>query len=161
MAFLGTVLSWFLITWFGRRTLYLTGQASLATLLVLIGILSAATDSGAGLWAQAALAMIWLFVYSLTVGPIAYAIVSETSSVRLRAQTVVLARNTYQVTNIISGVLNPYMLNPNEWGWSGKSGFFWAGTAGLTALWAFFRLPEAKVCLFHCGSFVFLGGCRA
>ena len=144
MAFLGTVLSWFLIARIGRRTLYLWGEILLAGLLILIGILSAASDSQGSLWATAALCMIWLFTYSLTVGPIAYAIIAETSSVRLRTQTVVLARNTYQVVNIISGVLVPYQLNPTEWGWSGKTGFFWAGTAALTALWAFFRLPEAR-----------------
>ncbi len=144
MAFLGTVLSWFLIARIGRRTLYLWGEIVLAGLLIVIGILSAASHSGGALWAQAALCMIWLFTYSLTVGPIAYAIIAETSSVRLRAQTVCLARNTYQIVNLISGVLVPYQLNPTKWGWSGKTGFFWAGSAALTAVWAYFRLPEAR-----------------
>jgi MFS transporter, SP family, general alpha glucoside:H+ symporter len=119
MAFVGTCLSWFLIGHIGRRKLYLGGEILLCALLLLIGILSAATSSQGALWAQAALCMIWLFIYSLTVGPIAYCIISETSSVRLRAQTVVLARNTYQIVNIISGVLVPYQLNPTEWDWSG------------------------------------------
>ena len=35
--------------------------------------------------------------------------------------------------------------NPLEWGWKGKTGFFWAGTAALMTVWAYFRLPEAKV----------------
>ena len=26
----------------------------------------------------------------------------------------------------------------------GSTGFFWAGSAALTALWAYFRLPEPK-----------------
>ena len=63
---------------------------------------------------------------------------------RLRAQTVVLARNTYQVVNIISGILVPYQLNPEAWNWQGRTGFFWAGSAALTAVWAYFRLPEPK-----------------
>lgn len=141
-AFVGTILSWFLLPRFGRRTIYLTGQTVLAALLLLIGILSAADGHGAGLWAQAALSILWLFTYSLTIGPITYSIISETSAVRLRAQTVVLARNFYQVVNIISNVLVPYMLNPTQWNWAGKTGFFWAGSAGLMALWAYFRLPE-------------------
>ena len=120
------------------------GEIVLATLLILIGIVSAADNSGAARWAQAALALCWLFTYSLTVGPITYSIISETSAVRLRAQTVVLARNTYQVVNIISGILVPYQLNPKAWNWQGKTGFFWAGSAALTALWAYFRLPEPK-----------------
>jgi MFS transporter, SP family, general alpha glucoside:H+ symporter len=145
MAFLGTVLSWFLLTYVGRRTIYIVGEMTCCVVLLIVGIISVSADNASGLWAQAAFTMLWLFVYSLTVGPIAYAIISETSSVRLRPQTVVLARNTYQLINIISGVLVPYMLNPLEWNWKGKSGFFWAGTAALMTIWAFFRLPEAKV----------------
>lgn len=121
MAFLGTILSWFLLNRFGRRTLYLWGEACLAIILLIVGIVSVSTESGAGLWLQAGFTMFWLFVYSLTVGPIAYAIVAETSAMRLRAQTVCLARNTYQVVNIISGILVPYMMNPTEWNWKGES----------------------------------------
>ena len=36
------------------------------------------------------------------------------------------------------------MINPTEGNWKGKAGFFWAGTASLTALWAYLRLPELK-----------------
>ena len=120
-AFIGTFLSWFLIARVGRRTIYLFGEVTLSCILLLIGIISAATNSGGGLWGQAALSLMWLFTYSLTVGPITYALISETSAVRLRAQTVVLARNTYQVVNIISGFLVSYQLNPEAWDWQGMS----------------------------------------
>ena len=100
LAFLGTVLSWFLLTYFGRRTIFLTGIATLMTTLLVIGIISATTDSQAGLWAQASLCLIWQLVYALSVGPLCYAIISETSAVRLRAQTVVLARNSYNLTAV-------------------------------------------------------------
>jgi SP family general alpha glucoside:H+ symporter-like MFS transporter len=96
------------------------------------------------MWAQAAFCFLWLFVYSLTVGPIAYAIVSEISSVRLRPLTVCLARTAYQVVNVISQVLEPYFMNPTAWNASGKTGFFWGGTALIAFTWAFFRLPEPK-----------------
>ena len=55
-----------------------------------------------------------------------------------------LARNFYQVVNIISGVLVSYQVNPTAWNWAGKTGFFWAGTSALVAVWAYFRLPEPK-----------------
>ncbi|KAJ6014353.1 hypothetical protein N7540_008944 [Penicillium herquei] len=143
---LGTMLSWFLITHFGRRTLYVWGQGTLCTLLYLVGIISAATsihNSGA-MWAQAVLCMIWLFVYSLTVGPIAYAIVSEMSSVRLRTLSVCCARTAYQIINVVSQVLEPYFMNPTAWNASGKTGFFWGTTALIAFIWSYFRLPEAK-----------------
>jgi MFS transporter, SP family, general alpha glucoside:H+ symporter len=82
MAFLGTVLSWFLLAYFGRRTLYIAGEALLFLVLIIVGILSSATSNAGSLWAQAGFTMFWLFVYSMSVGPIAYAVISETSSVR-------------------------------------------------------------------------------
>lgn len=74
------------------------------------------------MWAQAALCFAWLLVYSLTVGPIAYAIVAETSSVSLRPLTVCLARTVYQCVNVISQVLEPYFMNPTAWNVSRKTG---------------------------------------
>lgn len=144
VAFVGTALSWWLITHLGRRTLYVWGQGILCTTLFLIGIINAASTSSGAMWAQAAFCFFWLLVYSLTVGPIAYAIVSETSSVRLRPLTVCLARTAYQVVNVISQVLEPYFMNPTAWNASGKTGFFWGATALVAFIWAFFRLPEPK-----------------
>lgn len=147
LAFLGTMLSWLLLTYFGRRTIFLTGITTLTCILLTIGIISASTSNAAGLWAQASLCLIWQLVYSLSVGPICYAIISETSAVRLRAQTVVLSRNTYNMTAVWAAVLEPYMMNPTQWNWKGKTAFLWAGTAGLASIWVFFRLPECKVSL--------------
>ena len=73
-------------------------------------------------------------------------IVAETSALRLRAQTIVLARNTYNITAIWCAVLEPYLMNPTELNLRGKTAFVWAGTAAVMTTWAFFRLPEAKVC---------------
>jgi SP family general alpha glucoside:H+ symporter-like MFS transporter len=144
VAFVGTCLSWFLITGFGRRTLYVWGQGILCTILFLIGIINASSHTNGAMWAQAALCFMWLFTYSLTVGPITYAVVSEMSSVRLRPLTVCLARTAYQITNVVSQVLQPYFMNPTAWNASGKTGFFWGATALVAFLWAFFRLPEPK-----------------
>ncbi|RVX71676.1 hypothetical protein B0A52_03860 [Exophiala mesophila] len=144
MAFIGTCLSWLLLSRFGRRTLYLGGIAFITGALLIVGICSAASTSAGAMWTQVSFVLVWKLAYSLTVGPICYAIISETSAVRLRPQTVVIARNTYCVAQIAAGVLNPYMLNPIEWNWKGKAGFFWAGTSACVTLWGYFRLPETK-----------------
>jgi SP family general alpha glucoside:H+ symporter-like MFS transporter len=144
IAFLGTILSWWLITHFGRRTLYVTGQGILCATLLIIGIINCSSSAQGAIWAEAGFCIFWLFTYSLTVGPIAYAIVSETSSVRLRPLTISVARTSYQIINIVSQILEPYFMNPTAWNASGKTGFFWGGTAFLTFLWAYFRLPEAR-----------------
>lgn len=144
IAFVGTVSSWYLLSRFGRRTIYVSGIASLTIILLIVGIISVASKSHAAIWGQAGLCLLWLLVYSLTIGPIAYAIISETSAVRLRAKTVALSRNVYNITAIIAAVLEPYMMNPTEWNWKGKTAFFWCGSAFLTTIWAYYRLPECK-----------------
>jgi len=143
---MGTLLSWILLTYLGRRTIFLVGMIGDAVVLFVIAISSAVAPSAKGsLWTQVSFMMLWQAVYSLSVGPIGYAIVSETSAVRLRPHTVVLARNAYNITYIIAGILNPYMINPTEWNLQGKAAFVWAGTATLMVIWIFFRLPETKV----------------
>lgn len=143
MAFVGVILSWWLITWFGRRTIYVAGMACLTVILMLIGILNVSAGQNA-LWPSGGLCVLWLLVYSLTVGPIAYSIISETSSTRLRPLSVVLARTAYQIVNVISQVLEPYMMNPTAWNLLGKTGFVWGSTALVMVLWSYFRLPEMK-----------------
>ncbi|GLI71948.1 hypothetical protein PoHVEF18_000115 [Penicillium ochrochloron] len=145
LAFIGTVISWYLLHAFGRRTLYLWGLGLLTIILMVVGFISVgAGDSVEGNYAQATMMLLWLLVYYLTVGPICYAIISETSSTRLRNKSVCLARITYYISQIICNVINPYMLNPTAGDWKGKTGFFWGGCALAFFVWTFFRLPETK-----------------
>jgi SP family general alpha glucoside:H+ symporter-like MFS transporter len=55
--------------------------------------------------------IVWLFIYDMSVGPLAYTIVGETSSTRLRNKTVALSRMSYNVFSVCFGVLMPYMLS--------------------------------------------------
>lgn len=115
-----------------------------ASVLLLIGIMAVASQSPASKWVQWACTFVWLFIYSLTIGPICYTIISETSSMSLRAKSVVLARNTYNISQLIANVFMPYMLNPTAGDWKGKTGFFWFGAAVIAGVWTFFRLPECR-----------------
>ena len=76
IAFVGTVISWFLMKGFGRRSLYIGGMGMMTLLLLLVGILQAPAHSQPNaVWGQAALCIIWLFTFSMTVGPVGYAVV--------------------------------------------------------------------------------------
>ncbi|KAL5119900.1 hypothetical protein ACEQ8H_002262 [Pleosporales sp. CAS-2024a] len=145
MASVGTILSWFLMSYFGRRTLYLWGLAVLSAILMITGILSASdSSSSASNYAQASMMILWLLVYYLTVGPICYAIITEVSSTRLRSKSVCLSRIAYYIAQILCNVVNPYMLNPTAGDWKGKTGFFWGVCALVFFVWTFFRLPETS-----------------
>lgn len=144
VAFVGTVISWGLLSRFGRRTLYVAGMATDCLLLLIIGILASASESSGAKWGQAALCVCWLFVYSSTIGPICYTIISETSSLKLRAKSVCLSRNVYNITQIIANIIEPYLINPTEANLKGETAYFWFATAFCALVWAFFRLPEVS-----------------
>ena len=68
----------------------------------------------------------------LTVGPVCYCLVSEMSSTRLRAKTLVLARTLYNLVSIVNGVLMPYFLSSKQLNWGAKTALFWGGTSFLS-----------------------------
>ncbi len=141
----GTITSWFLMQWFGRRTLYLSGQLVMCVLLLAIGCAAfAGKENIAAQWAIGSLLLVYTFSYDATVGPVCYSLVAELTSTRLRTKSVVLARNMYNIMGLVTNIITPRMLNPTEWNWGAKSGFFWAGTCFLCAVWTYFRLPEPK-----------------
>ncbi|KAJ5092418.1 hypothetical protein NUU61_007288 [Penicillium alfredii] len=129
----------------GRRTIHVCGLASLFVLLIVTGSLSFAPGANsAAKWAIGVMLIIFTFCYDITVGPVTYSLVSELSSTRLKAKTIVLARALYNVSNIVVNVLTNYQLSSVAWNWGARSAFFWAGTCLVSLIWAFFRLPEPK-----------------
>ena len=142
--FVCTVLSVFLTARFGRRSIFFYGTLWMATMMFIIGFVAIAHPSSATGFASATLYLLWFCGYELTIGPIAFIIVGETSSTRLRSKSIAWGRNVYNVFSIISFTVAPYVLNPTKGNWKGKSGFLAGGLCLVVALWAFFRLPECK-----------------
>ncbi|KAL4813250.1 general substrate transporter [Aspergillus spinulosporus] len=139
----GTLVSWLLMTRFGRRTLYVSGLLLLVIILFAVGFTSFSDMKAAG-WAIGSLLLLFTFTYDCTIGPVCYSIVSEIPSTQLRGKTIVLARNVYNMFMIINGIIVPRMLNPTAWDWRGRTGFFWGGITLVLLCWAYFRLPESK-----------------
>jgi SP family general alpha glucoside:H+ symporter-like MFS transporter len=143
VAIIGVFVSWFFMAWFGRRTLYLSGLVAMFVLLLAIGFVAVASPPNSA-WAIGSLLLVYTLFYDITVGTVAFSLVAEIPSSRLRTKTIVLGRNLYNVIGIINGVITPYMLNPSAWNWKGKAGFFWAGMCFLCLVWTYLRLPEPK-----------------
>jgi MFS transporter, SP family, general alpha glucoside:H+ symporter len=72
--------------------------------------------------------------------------VSELSSTRLKAKTIVLARAAYNASNIFVNVMTNYQLSTarSGWNWGPRAAFFWAGSCLISCIWVFFRLPEPR-----------------
>ncbi|KAJ5897135.1 uncharacterized protein N7473_006534 [Penicillium subrubescens] len=141
----GTVCSWFVMQRVGRRKLFVTGLGIMFTVLMLVGFLGIPSHTTPGLsYSSAALLLVFVFTYDLTVGPVTYCLISEIPSTRLRIKSAVLARNCYNIASIIANFLNPPILNPTAWNLKGKGGFIWAPFCMICLVWSFFRLPEPK-----------------
>ncbi|KAM0234723.1 hypothetical protein ACHAPO_006087 [Fusarium lateritium] len=137
---IGVFGAWGLMTMgIGRRTLYLYGLCGLCIVLCILGFLGLVpeADREKGALATGSLMIGWAVVYQLTVGSVAYSLVSELPSRRLQIKTILSG-----IVGIVNAVLAPYMLNPTAWDWSNFTGFFWGGICFLCIIYTYFRLPE-------------------
>lgn len=108
LTFITTALSWYLISYMGRRSIYIWGLVGMMCALFVMGFLSLAPDSNSGAkWATAAMVFVFYVFYAPTTGATCYTIVSEVSATRLRSRTVGLARNTYNLVEIVIGIITP------------------------------------------------------
>lgn len=139
----GNMTSWFVVERFGRRTVFLTGLAALTGLLLLIGIMDV-VPAGAANWVQAAATVVYAFVYFLTVGAMAFAILGEASSTTLRAKTISLATATQALCGIVFNFAIPYMVNPDQGNTKGKVGFVFGGLGLLATMACWVYVPELK-----------------
>ncbi|KAI0134804.1 sugar transporter [Daldinia grandis] len=143
LGMVGTAGSWFLMSRMGRRTIHFSGLCCQLLILIIVGSLSF-PGTNSSVWAIGGMLIVFTFVYDFTVGPVTYSLISELSSTRLKAKTIVLARVAYNASNIFVNVMTNYQLSSTAWNWGAKTAFFWAGTCLISSIWVFFRLPEPK-----------------
>lgn len=122
LGFFGTCCSFFLIPYFGRRTLYFGGLCTLTFIMLVFGFLGIAPNHPSVVYGEAALLLIWFYIYFLTVGPVAYVIFSETSATRLRGHTVAIALICYSLLGIAYNVASPYLIENTEANLGAKTG---------------------------------------
>ncbi len=113
MALVATILCWvFIMPNVGNRAAYVWGMLGMAIILIIIGILNTHTSNDQVAMAQAVLTLVWTFVFQLSAGQFGWALPAELGSTRLRQKTVCLARNSYAITAVVAGTLQPYFMNP-------------------------------------------------
>lgn len=109
---LSTIASWPLMQYFGRLHIYQTGLVSMAIILTIVGGIGFAPHVTG--WVPGSLLIAFTLAYDLTVGPITFSIVSETSSIHLRAPTMAFGSALYNLTQIALHFLVPLMLSAEE-----------------------------------------------
>lgn len=106
------MLSWILTTYFGRRSIYLWGSAFNVVLLIALGIAASVGTSTSASLAQASLGLVISVLFTLGPAPASWAIIGETSAIRLRPLTTGMGRASYYIIEIPCIFLASYMLNP-------------------------------------------------
>ncbi|KAH8665537.1 general substrate transporter [Ilyonectria robusta] len=147
LSVLGVLGAWVVMTYAGRRTMYLWGNILTIALFIAIGGMGVhlrSSSSSATAWGIGSLLAVDGFVANLLVLPVTFVLVSEIPSSILRSKSVVVARNTYSVVNIVAGTVTPYMLNPTAWNWGAMTGFVWAGAGVIGFTFTYFMVPESK-----------------
>ena len=142
--FFCTLLSIFITGNFGRRSVLFCGYIGMGTSMLILGIMACVHQTSGLGYGESAMYLLWYVFYELTLGPLAFIIVGEISSTRLRSKSISLARNAYNVANVFSSTVAPYTLNPTEGNWKGKTAFLAAGFTVILTIWAYFRLPESQ-----------------
>lgn len=147
LALLGQIVAWFILSYVGRRTMYLWGLVWILILFLITGGLgvSLRDDANSSIsWAVGGILIASTFVHNCSIGPVAFSLVSELPSSLLRSKSVAIARLCYNILGIPISILIPYMINPQAWGWGAMAGFFWAGSCLLMLTFTYFYIPEPK-----------------
>lgn len=96
-------------------------------------------------WAAGTMVLLLSATADFSIGPVVYTIVSEIPSTRLRAKSIILARNVYNAINIaFVNVVSFRQLSPLAWNWGPKAAFFWAGCNALFTAYVWFRVRECS-----------------
>ncbi|GKT51781.1 maltose permease MAL31 [Colletotrichum spaethianum] len=141
----GTAIAIVLMGRIGRRIFFFFGSSIIGGLMLVVGILGSVNVSASNVALGVAIVLIITnLTFKMSLGPTTYTIVGETSSSRVRAQTIVLGRAVYVIGQIVIQQLNPRMLKSggDAWNWGAKAGFLYFGFCCIWAVWIFFFLPE-------------------
>ncbi|KAI5363265.1 putative major facilitator, sugar transporter, major facilitator superfamily [Septoria linicola] len=150
LAFVGCLVNWSaLMPNFGRRTIYIWGMAGMCAILMIIGVLNIWTSNNNVAMAQAVLTLGWTFIFQLSAGQLGWALPAEMGSTRLRQKTICLARDSSNITGLIGGTLQQFMMNSQALNLKGHTGFVWGGTCFGMFVWSYLRLPETWNRTYH------------
>ncbi|KAF2640986.1 MFS general substrate transporter [Massarina eburnea CBS 473.64] len=126
-----------------RRKCILSTLVIAAVLWLSMGIANCFSSKVVVWWSAAAM-MAVVTICGLGVWPVGFTVASETSSLRLRARTQGLGWTVNAFTMAVSGIVLPYMYNPDAGDLRGKVAFVYAATCIIGAAVSWVVVPEMK-----------------
>lgn len=137
----GNIASWFLIDRIGRRPLIFWGMCSLTVLLLVTGGLATNGSQGA-LTGTVALIMFYNFVFNLVIGAVAYALIAEIPTNKLRGKSIAISLTIQQTLYTVQLFVLPYIFNPDQANLGAKTSFIFGGFAVICCVYLWFFYPE-------------------
>ncbi|KAH7012940.1 general substrate transporter [Ilyonectria destructans] len=141
--FIANILSWPVLNTIGRRPMIVWGQLACACTLFIIGGFSLPGHRETYL-VTIAFMFLWGFIYQFTLGTVAWTVVAEIPSWRLRSRTQGLANIMLVAVQWLVGFVFPYMFNPDSGNLGGKVGFIFGFTTFIGFLGCWLWLPETR-----------------
>ncbi|CAH0024995.1 unnamed protein product [Clonostachys rhizophaga] len=126
---------------FGRRPLASSAVTLAWISCIVVGILGVVPETSARTYVFVLFACFWN-IGMVTTGAVGAGFLGEISSNRLRPYTAGFAMGASCVVGIIMDVLVPYMVNANQWNWSLKTGWFYAGLGLIATAGMWYLVPE-------------------
>ncbi|KAI0951244.1 hypothetical protein AcW1_008337 [Taiwanofungus camphoratus] len=140
----GNLLTFYTVNYYGRRFIFNWTMFALTIVLLLIGFLAIPTNNQGARWAIAVFTLVYNFIYQTGIGPLGYVIYSEVPSAKLRSKTVGIGILTNSLCTMVTTIVIPYLVNPDEANLGGKVGFIFGGLSAFGTIWAWFYIPETK-----------------
>lgn len=137
----GDITSWFVIDRVGRRTLLIYGLSALSALLLTCGGLSTSKDHNV-ISGAVALFMMYNFTYNIVIGSVAYAVIPEIPTSRLRAKSIAASLACQRSLYTAQSFILPFIFNPDKGNLGGKTMFIYGVFAAIGVVLFYFFQPE-------------------
>lgn len=135
--------STWMVTHIGRRKLTITTLFITSGLWAIMGF-AGIKEYNFTPWLTGGICTLVIVVCGLGCWPASYAIMGETSSVRLRSRSQALGSLSANITTIAMNSVLPFFYNKDALDLRAKTGFLFTGLAALGAVLTYFFVPELK-----------------
>lgn len=127
----------------GRRKITMITFVGSALIWLAIGISGSWSTQGVAVFVAIGCISV-IVVAGVGVWPSSYAVMGETSSLRLRAKSQGLGNMSQQATSVLMGFVLPYAFNPDAGDLGARTGFIYFGLCVIGVALTWFLLPEMK-----------------
>ncbi|KAJ3536365.1 hypothetical protein NM208_g6753 [Fusarium decemcellulare] len=142
VSMIGSMMSWYCVDHVGRRNLTFYGLLSLTVILLAMGGCATATTNPKAIEATVSFILLYCWMYNVSIGAVAFTVLAEVSTSRLRAKTVGIGLAVVNGLNMMWSFVLPYLFNPDKANLGAKVAFIFGGCSVLCLIYLWFELPE-------------------